>query len=32
MILRAAAIKVLKKGLTKIDLEILKEVAAGYRI
>jgi DNA transposition AAA+ family ATPase len=32
MILRAAAIKVLKKGLTKIDLEILKEVAATYRV
>jgi DNA transposition AAA+ family ATPase len=31
MILRGAAIKALKKGLPKIDLETLKEVAAEYR-
>ena len=31
MILRAAAIWALKKGLQRIDLETLKEVAGEYR-
>jgi hypothetical protein len=31
MILREAAIRALKKGLPKIDLETLKEVATEYR-
>lgn len=31
MVLREAAIRTLKKGLSKIDLEILKEVAEEYK-
>ena len=31
MILREAAIRALKKGLQKIDLETLKEVSREYR-
>lgn len=31
MILREAAIRALKKGLQKIDLETLKQVAAEYK-
>ncbi|MEO1561044.1 MAG: transposase, partial [Cyanobacteria bacterium J06632_19] len=31
MILRESAIRALKKGLQKIDLEILKEVTEEYR-
>jgi hypothetical protein len=31
MILRETAIRALKKGLSRIDLETLKEVAAEYK-
>ncbi|WP_254449418.1 hypothetical protein [Anabaena sp. UHCC 0253] len=31
MILRESAIRALKKGLSKIDLETLKEVTAEYK-
>ena len=31
MILRESAIRGLKKGLSKIDLDILKQVAAEYK-
>jgi DNA transposition AAA+ family ATPase len=31
MILRESAIRALKKGLQKVDLETLKEVAAEYK-